>query len=63
MIAYYRHVHTGYEDELRKISSKRYSQYLELREGCFDFETAWMIVDEELEGGRPGGRMKLWFAL
>jgi len=56
-------VHMGYEDELRKISSKRYSQYLELREGCFDFETAWMIVDEELEGGRPRGRMKLWFTL
>jgi len=48
MIAHYRHVHTSYDAELAEHRSERYKRYRELREEGYDFDLAWMIVDDEL---------------
>jgi len=47
MIAHYRHAHTNYEVELYCLYTDRRSHYQELRDEGYDFDTAWMIVDDE----------------
>jgi hypothetical protein len=47
MIAHYRHAHTNYEAELYCLYTDRRSHYQELRDEGYDFDTAWMIVDDE----------------
>jgi len=48
MIAHYRHQHTEYDYELSMVGAERYERYLELRDEGYDFDTAWMIVDDEI---------------
>jgi hypothetical protein len=45
MIAHYRHAHTDYETVLLQ----RYERYQELRDEGYDFDTAWMLVDDEMK--------------
>lgn len=46
MIAHYRHEHTNYHEAIEEEKDERYERYRELRDS-FDFDTAWMIVDDE----------------
>jgi len=47
MIAHYRHAHTDYEVDLLQHHLERYERYRELRDEGYDFDTAWMLVDDE----------------
>ncbi|MEM2463827.1 MAG: hypothetical protein QXY07_04010, partial [Candidatus Bathyarchaeia archaeon] len=40
--------HTEYDYELSMVGAERYERYLELRDEGYDFDTAWMIVDDEI---------------
>jgi hypothetical protein len=46
MITHYRHKHTDYRKEVVKVNNKRYQRYIQYRDKGFDFELAWMMVDE-----------------
>ena len=48
-IAHYRHAHTNYEADLAEIYAWRRERYLELRSEGLDFDTAWMLVDDEFK--------------
>jgi hypothetical protein len=50
MIAHYRHAHTSYEADLYGPELERRSRYQELRDEGYDFDAAWMIVDDEFAG-------------
>jgi hypothetical protein len=47
MIAHYRHTHTDYDAGLHDPELERRLRYQELREEGYDFDTAWMLVDDE----------------